>query len=378
MQRCWLLIAVVVLGACDKKPEPPPSVDQPVVAPKPTGPSVTPVKTESVAYVVPKPDTKWWGEVNMSCYRAAMSLTGKTSATEAFEKISPTVKDAMAAGDIDIGRDLAAIGAMDCGGTPCLYVAATLPHPEKMAEVLSKLLPNMPQKTVANGHYTIDTPGMQGTRVIHVRVVPLSWTAKPAGDAWNVEAARATHVVFIGGVDGKNQDVDPLPLLADPRSALASVADAETVVGDAHSRCIVGRVGPTEFQPGYQLDRARFALAAPAGKGDPLMTLIDSQRTLDFTVELDLTPAAKEADVKNWIKAGRQWMSNIGAPMRQQFAGNPMLDVYFDMFALLGDRGFAYELKGKSLRFTWRTDRVPAKELAALEKRFEAVMGTTP
>ncbi|MBA3502006.1 MAG: hypothetical protein M4D80_16795 [Myxococcota bacterium] len=380
MQRSWVLIAVVVLGACDKKeaPKPVPPVEKPVVAPKITGPSVTPIKTESVAFVVPKADTKWWGEVNMSCYRAAMSLTGKTSASEAFEKISPTVKEAMAAGDIDIGRDLAAIGAMDCGDTPCLYVAATIPKPEKMAEVLGKLLPNMPQKTVANGHYTIDTPGTRGTRTIHIRVVPLQWTAKPAGDAWNVEAARATHVVFIGGVDGKNVDVDPLTLLADPQAAFANVKDAEGVVGDAHGRCILGRVGPTDFQPGYKLDRARFALAAPAGRDDALMALLDSKRTLDMNVELVLTPAPEQADVEKWVKQGRSWMSNIAGPVRVQFAGNPMLDVYFDMLALLGERGFTYLVKDKSLTFSWRTDRVPAKDLDALERRFQALMGTTP
>ena len=374
MQRCWVLIAVVVLGACDKKREAPPP-PPPVVAPKITGPSVTPVKTESVAFVVPKPDTTWWGEANMSCYRAAMSLTGTRSAGEAFEKLSPTVKDAMAIAGVDLGRDLAAIGAFDCGDTPCLYVAAAIAKPERMADALKALLPNMPQKTVADGHYTIDTPGSRGTRVINIRVVPLQWTAEPAGDAWNTEVARATHVVFIGGVDGKNVDVDPLTKLADPQAALANVKDAESVVGDAHGRCILGRVGPTDFQPGYQLERARFALAAPSGQGDALMGLLDSKRTLDFTVELDLSPPAKDADVKKWVQQGRTWMGGIAAPIRGQFAGNPMLDVYFDMLALLGERGFAYELKGKSLRFTWRTDRVPRNDLDALEKRFQAVMG---
>lgn len=381
MQRRWLLIAVMALGACDKKreaPAPVPPVEKPVVPPKITGPSVTPVKTESVAFVVPKPDTKWWGESNMSCYRAAMSLTGTRTAGEAFEKLSPTVKDAMAIADVELGRDLAAIGGFDCGDTPCLYVAAAIAKPEKMAEVLKTLLPNMPQKTIADGHYTIDTPGSRGTRVIHIRVLPLSWTAKPTGDAWNTEAARATHVVFIGGVDGKNVDVDPLTKLADPETALASVKDAEAVVGDARGRCIVGRVGATDFQPGYKLDRARFALAAPSGQGDPLMGLLDSKRTLDFTVELELSPPAKEADVKKWIQQGRMWMGGLAAPIRGQFAGNPVLDVYFDMLALLGERGFAHELKGKSLRFTWRTDRVPRKDLDALEQRFQAVLGTEP
>jgi hypothetical protein len=150
------------------------------------------------------------------------------------------------------------------------------------------------------------------------------------------------------------------------------------VLGDARDRCIVGRVGPTDFQPGFKLDRARFAMAAPSGKGDPLMALLDSQRTLDLTVELTLSPAAKDADAKKWIAQGRAWMGNIAAPIRAQFAGNPMLDVYLDMLALLGERGFKYELKDKALRFSWRTDRVPATDLDALEKRFQAMMGSQP
>ena len=375
MQRTLVLIALALVACDKKKAEPVPTPEKPEVAPKPakiTGPSVTPVKTESVAFVVPKADTKWWGEMNFSCYRAAMSLTGTRTAGEAFEKLSPTVPAAMAAGGIDLGRDLAAMGGMDCGGTPCLYVAATLEHPEKMAEVLSKLLPNMPQKTVANGHYTIDTPGLKGTRVIHVHVVPLQWTQKPAGDAWNTDAARATHAVFITGVDGKNADVDPLTFL-DPKPE--TVKDSEAVIADAHGRCLVGRVGPTDFQPGYKLERARFALAAPPGKGDPLMGLLQSQRTLDLTVELQLAPPPKESDVKKWIKAGRGWMANIAGPIRMQFAGNPMTDVYFDLLSLLGERGFKSEIKGNALRLSWRTDRVPKSELDALGSRIEAMSG---
>lgn len=377
MQRTCVLIALALV-ACKKSEPPPPVAEKPEAAPKLPkidGPSITPVKTESVAFVVPKADTQWWGEMNFSCYRAAMSLTGTRTAGEAFEKLSPTVPSAMAAGGIDLGRDLAAMGGMDCGGTPCLYVAATLAQPDKMPEVLSKLLPNMPQKTVGKGHYTIDTPGLKGTRVIHVHVVPLQWTAKPAGDAWNDEAARATHAVFIVGVDGKNLDVDPLKFL-DPKPE--TVKDAEAVIADAHSRCLVGRVGPTDFQPGYKLERARFALAAPTGKGDPLMGLLSSQRTLDFTVELQLAPPPKEADVKKWIQAGRQWMANIAGPIRMQFAGNPMLDVYFNMLSVLGERGFKSEIKGNALRLSWRTDRVPKAELDALAKQFEAMMGTQP
>jgi hypothetical protein len=314
--------------------------------------------------------------MHFSCYRAAMSLTGTRTAGEAFEKLSPTVPSAMKVAGVDLGRDLAALGAFDCGDTPCLYAVAAIAQPEKMPELLATLLPGVPQKTVAPGHYTLDTKGMRGTRTIHVRVVPLQWTAMPGGDAWNTEAGKATHVVFIGGVDGKNVDVDPLTRLADAATAKANVEDAEAVLADKRGRCILGRVGATDFQPGYKLDRARFALAAPAaGKSDALMSMLQSNRTIELVVELFLTPAAKDADVKKWIAQGRAWMSRTAAPVRMQFAGNPMLDVFLDMAALLGDRGFKYELKDKSLRFTWRTDRVPRSELEAIEQRLQAAMG---
>jgi hypothetical protein len=384
MRRSLLLLSLVLVVGCKKKqdeahqsptPEAKPRKDDGPAPKKIDGPAVTPVKSESVAFVVPKADAKWWGEMNFSCYRSAMSLTGTKTAGEAFEKLSPNVIPAMAKADIDLGRDMAAMGAFDCGGSPCLYVAATLTKPEKMPDVLATLLPATQPKTVSPGHYTLDTPGMHGTRTIHVRVVPIQWAAAPTGDSWNTEAGRATHVVFIGGVDGKNADVDPLTALADAQSAPGVVKDAEAVLGDAHSRCILGRVGPNDFQPGFKLDRARYALAAPSGKGDPLMKLLDSSRTVELTVELFLTPAPKDADVKKWISQGRAYLANIATPLKMQFAGNPMLDVYFDMLSLLGDRGFQYELKDKSLRFTWRTDRVPASDLMALEARFQALQG---
>jgi hypothetical protein len=377
----WILVVLVVLGCSKRKDAPRPVEKTPEtkaeVAPKPVkkidGPSVSPVTTRSVAFVVPSETANWWGEMNFSCYRAAMSLTGTRTAGEAFEKLSPTVPSAMASAGIDLGRDMAAIGGFDCGGTPCLYVAAALAQPEKMPDVLAKLLPGTPQKTVAPGHYTIDTKGMTGTRTIHIRVVPIQWSAVPDGDAWNTEAGRATHIVFIVGVDGKNLDIDPVAKLADAAKAAEIVKDVEGVLGDNHARCILGRVGATDFQPGFKLERARFALAAPSGQGDALMKMIGSQRTVELVVEMVLSPAAKDSNVKGWIQKGRTAVAASAAPVRMQFAGNPILDVFIDMIAILADRGFKYEVKDKAVRFTWRTDRVPASEMAEIEKRYQAV-----
>lgn len=337
---------------------------------------MTPTTSSSITFVTPKA-AAWWGELDFACYRAVMSLTGTRTAGEAFEKLSPTVPEAMAAGGIDLGRDLAGIGMFECNGSPCLYVAAALAHPEKMGDVLGKLLPGVTPKVVAPDHYALDTKGTNGVRTIHVRVVPLDWSAaKIPTDAWSQQGAKASHVLFIGGVDGKNVDVDPLTLLADAPTAAANVKEAESVLADPRGRCMAGLVGKRDFQPGYTLERARFAMAAPpADKPDPMMQLLASQKTLDIEVVLDLSPAPKEADASQWITMGKLFMSNIGQNVRAQFAGQgEMMDVYFDMLSLIGLRAFEHSVKGSSLRLSWRTDRIPKSDLDTLESRLQTLL----
>lgn len=343
------------------------------------GPSVTPVITNGVTFVTPKA-AGWWAELNFSCYRAVMSLTGTKTAGEAFEKLSPTVPDAMRVAGIDLGRDLAALGAFDCGGSPCIYVAAAVAQPAKFGELLKTLLPASPPIQVATNHYKLETPGMNGTRTIHIRVVPIAWTTPAPSDVWSQQAARATHVVFIGGIDGKNVDLDPLASLADAATGLARVQDAEGVVANANGRCMVGLVGPREFQPGYKVDRARFAMAAPPGQqGDALMTLLGSTRTLGVEIELVLSPAPTASDVKSWIADGRTYLAAIGQNVKSSFAGQgPMVEIYFDMISLIGTRAFEHSVAGKSLRFSWRTDRIPESDLTALERRLGAALGAPP
>ena len=387
-----LVLSTCVLVACKGKERPPgepaptsptpttPTTPAPAKA-KPDGPAITPAISNSVTFVVPK-SASWWGEFQFSCYRAVMSLTGKNSPGEAFERISPTVPEAMRAGGIDLGRDLAGMGMFECGGSPCIYIAATLEHPEKMKDVLDKLIPNVASKTVAPNHYTLGTASTvnpSGTRTIHVRVVPLDWSAtKAPDDAWSKEAARATHVIFIGGVDGRDNDVDPLTLLADAQTAAANVKEAESVLGgETRNRCMLGLVAAREFQPGVKLTRGRFAMAAPpAAKADAMMAMLDSKKTLDVEVELVLAPPPTEAKAKEWIGTGRMFMSGIGANVRGQFTGQgEAMDVYFDLLSLIGEKAFAHSIKDSSLRFSWRTDRIPKADLQTLEKRFEGMFG---
>jgi hypothetical protein len=374
------------LLACKGKERPPGDPPAPPTAPvaptkaKPSGPAITPVISNSVTFVVPK-STSWWGEFQFACYRAVMSLTGKRDAGDAFDNLSPTVPEAMRAGGIDLGRDLAGMGMFECGGSPCIYVAATLAQPEKMKDVLDKLIPGTTATVVAPGHYTLGTASTvnpSGTRTIHVRVVPLDWSAtKVPDDAWSKEAARATHVVFIGGVDGKDNDVDPMTLLADAATGAAHVKDAESVLGgETRNRCMAGIVGPRDFQPGFKLERALFAMAAPpAAKPDAMMTMLESQKTLDVEVDLQLAPAPTNAKAQEWIRMGKMFLGGIGANVRGQFAGqDDAMNVYFDMLSLIGEKAFSHAVKGSSLRFSWRTDRIPKSDLQALETRLQSVL----
>ena len=377
-----VLVVVLALVAC-KKSETSGTTGSDGVAPaklpppkKIDGPSVGPVVTNSVTFVTPKA-AAWWGEMNFACYRAVMSLSGTKTPGEAFEKLSPTVVPAMTAGGIDLGRDLAAIGGYDCGGSPCMYVAANLAHPEKMGEVLKILAPGTPPKDLGKGHYQLETPGANGPRTIHIRVVPIQWAGDLPTDKWSQESGKATHVVFIGGIDGKNADLDPLASLADQATGLAKVKDTEAVLADTHGRCIIGAVGPRDFLPGFKIEKARFAVGAPeTAEADALMKLMGSKRSMDVQVELALSPAPTATDVEGWITMGKMYLGNMGESVRGQFAGQGgLMDIYFDMITIIGTKAFRHDLKGNAVRVSWRTDRVPQADLSDLERRLEAAVG---
>jgi hypothetical protein len=391
MRGSLLLIAsLAVVSACkDKRPEVTPgptgsgsgthddlsasAVDRPKV--KIDGPSVAPVITSSITFAVPK-DAPWWGEMAFACYAAAINLQPGNSPASAFTQISPAVAPALAAADIDLDKDLQAIGLWGCGEAACFYTALTLRHPEKIPLMFAQLVPGAPPKEVGKSHWTIAAPGAQGPRTIHIQAVPIAWPDKLPSDSWSRDAARATHLVFVTGLFGKSTEIDPLTALADAPTATAKVTDVESVLHDAHGRCMIGAVGKREFKKGFGLDRARFALAAPEGKGDALTQLLGSIRTLDLEIELTLTPAVTEATVQKWIGEARAWMSTTMAPVRAQFAAQgAMVDVMFDLAGLLGERGFKHTIQDKALGLSWRTDRVPEAELMSYESKLQAAMG---
>lgn len=393
MKRGWVLVGLLaVVGCKDKAKNAPPSpVEKSVkeaAAPverapaKIDGPAVTPVITNSITFFVPKNAT-WWGEMAFSCYAAAIRLQAGANPAEAFTKVSPAIEPALRMADIDLNTDMQAIGLFGCGDGPCAYIALTLRDPNKLGTMLGSIIPGTEAKSVGKLSWTLEAPGANGPRTIHVQAVPIQWPAKTPGDIWSREAAKATHVVFLSGLFGKTTELaDALTSAADAQSAAAKVADIESLVGGAGGRCVFGEVGKREFQPGYQLDRARFAMVAPEGKGDPLTSLLGSLRTLDLEIDLVLSPAANEAKVTDWIKQARAWTRATMEPVRMQFAGQgPIVDVMFEVGGLLGKSGFRHTLKDKSLLLSFRTDRITAAELASVETKLESAMkdmGYTP
>jgi hypothetical protein len=385
--RTWgvaLAIAGVIASGCGKaKDRPRVSAEDPadqvapaVPAPKIAGPSITPTITSSITFVAPKTATTW-AEMSFPCYRAAIELQPGGSASDAFYKVSPLFEPALRAADIDLDRDVAAIGGWSCGEGPCFYLALTMRHPERVPDML-RVIPNVTPREVGPGHYTFDAPGPKGTRAIHVQVVPIQWGAALPTDAWSQEMAKATHVMFVGGLFGTGGSFDPLAAIADPRAAPARVADAEGLLADRRERCVVGTIGPNAFKPGFQLERARFAMGAPSGAGDPLTRLIGSTRSLAIEVELTVSPAPTAADVTRWIDEARAWVATTADPIRAQLAGNgPIVDAYFDMFRLIATRGFTHRVDGKSIVLSWRTDRIGEGDIAAVNHELEAATGTT-
>ena len=338
------------------------------------GPSVAPVITGSITFVVPKTAT-WWGEMAFPCYAAAINLEPGQSVATPFTQLSPTVAPAMAAAGIDLEHDIAAVGAWGAADEPTFYIAVNFQHPDRLRAMLEALAPGAPLKEVSKTHYVLSTAGAAGDREIHVMLVPIAWPAKIPADKWSAEAGKATHIVFFGGLFGKGTQVDPLAQLADAATAPAKVKDTEAVLTDARGRCITGYVHQTDFQPGYKLDHARFGFAGPEGQGDPLTNLLGSHRTLELAVELTLSPAPTDATVKGWIDQAKAWVSTTVEPIKMQFAGQgPAVDVLFDLAGLLGNKGFKYTLKDKVLTLTWRTDRIPQSDLTSYEKRLEAAL----
>lgn len=368
MKRIWVVLAAVAACKSDKAPEP-----GPAVAPKPTkahvAGTIAPIVTKSVTFFAPK-DVPWWGEMSYACYAAAIRLQPGQLPSAAFTQVSPLIAPSLAAADIDLDRDVAAIGAFGCGDGFCMYSALELRHPEKLPAMLSTMLPGAKQTQISPLHYTVVAPGPKGDRTIHFNAVPIGWDTPAPSDPWSKDAAHATHLLVISGLFGDDTVFDPL---AAAEGGLARVQDVEGVVTDPGGMCMRARVGKRDFQPGYKLDHARFAMALPDGASDPLMKLVGSTRTMDVEVELALDPAPTEAVAQKWIDEAGAWITSTMDPVRASFAGQgAIVDAMFDVGKLVGTKGFTHTIKGNSLDLSWKTSRISSNDLATVESKLSA------
>jgi hypothetical protein len=387
MRAAWVALVVAGLLGCKDKPQNAPGSggagaatagladEVPVTI---TGPSVAPVITNSVTFFVPR-DAPWWGEVAFACYAAAITLQPGSRPSQAFTQISPAVEPALRIADIDLDKDVSALGAWGCGEGACMYMALDLRSPDKLRDMLAQFVPGQQPKDLGPHHWSIDAPGAHGPRVIQLRAVPIAWPAKVPTHGWSRDAARATHILFLTGLFDETSQVDGLAAGADSKVANARVIEIESIVGDPRGRCLLGYVNERLFQPGYQLERARFILAAPEDKGDPLTQLFGSRRTLDLEVELLLDPPPSAATVQSWIVAAGAWVSNIADSVHAGFSGQgPIVEAVFDIGALLGKRSFRHTLKDKSLTLSFRSDRIASAELVTIESRLQTAMKAQP
>jgi hypothetical protein len=389
----FVIAVAAALGACGKgkdgndtadkhagddpsaaPPSAPALVTKPVV--KIDGPSVTPVITSSITFATTA--TTSWGEMSAACYRAATALApGQTIASMIGAK-SPALLDALRTASIDPDRDLEAMGAFDCAGSPCMYFAAHLEKPSAMMGIIPAIVPGTTMVERGAGHYVGSVQGVDGTREVHLVVLPIQWPAQTPGDAWSQEETRATHLIVFGGVNGKDTKLDVLGALASGAAAHDRVVSIEKLLPDARARCVIGAIGATDFKPGFQLTGARFALAAPAGKSDPVMQLVGANRTADLEINLALSPTPAKADVDRWISDAHAWVHNIAGPIELQFGGSPMISALADLASIIADKGFKYTIGDSGLLLSWRTDRIAADDVSTLVNRFAAAAGVTP
>src|SRR5688572_31273973 len=193
MKRAWVVLVAVGVIGCKDKENPPRRVsdaeravarEKALQQPNIAGPNVTPVITNSITFFVAK-DAAWWGEMAFGCYAGAIMLQPGNKPSDTFTKISPMVEPALRAADIDLDKDLHAIGGWGCGDGACIYIALELRDPNKLKDMLAQVVPGQQPKELAKHHWSIQAPGAQGMRNIQFRAVPIAWPAKLPTDIWS-------------------------------------------------------------------------------------------------------------------------------------------------------------------------------------------------
>lgn len=386
MTNTWLVLlgAFVCATACDKKAsqggEDKSAAEQPAPArDKPAGPSLPALHSPGgVTFAVGKGEA-WWFSVSFACYKAAIGLSPGSDVGAAFAQF-PRLVPALQAGGLDLDSDVASLGGFDCGGELCAYAAVDLGDPAKLSEMVEVFAGEPAAVTqVAPHHFSFPVEGASPPRTLHVFGYAIDWSeaGTASDDPWAKAATDASHLILFYGVSEGGAVIDPAAHVAGAAEAKKRVGELEDMIEGQGGRCVAGELGERDFLDGFELDRARFVLAAPRGEGDALTRLMGSDRSLELRAHLTLSPKPTEAQAEAWVSQGRSWFTATIGEVRPALVAQSgeAANIIIDIMQLLIERGFSHQLDDNVLELSWQTRRVPASDLVSFESRLQQVLG---
>jgi hypothetical protein len=350
-------------------------------SPAPVLPTVAPsanrlqpfLTSGGVSFMVPK--RGWWVNFNTVCLREMerASPSGVT-ALQMAEASMPQLFAALRAQDVELRDDLQAMGAYRCGDEVCMYGVLRLPHPDRLHEVLNGIPGFTAKKKIDAAHYVVTTAlPTGGERRVHLRWVPLDWSAVSAAStkASLADAQRkATHLVLLYGVNPGQPEPDPFADLASPVDAAAKVAAVEKLAAPPTDRCLVGEAGELDERglSDMRLRGAQFVVAAPPrGDRDAAARALGYDRSLDIEVVLTVEGKPTQADAARWVEAGKLWVSSSLGPATSMLEG-AFGGKLGDARALL-EAAFTYRVEGNRVHMSLGTRNIPESAIAGLGAR---------
>jgi hypothetical protein len=280
-----------------------------------------------LSFVVPK--RGWWVNFNAVCLRdIERANPGGVTALQMFEAKLPELFTKLRAQGVELHDDLQAMGGYRCGQEICIYAAVRLPHPDRFANVLDGIPGSFGKTKIDAAHYAVTVPlPAGGDRKLHVRWVPLDWSAVPSASTTSLADAQraATHLVLLYGVNAGQAEPDPFAGLASPIEAAAKVSAVERLAEPASDRCLVGETGDLDERglSDMRLRGARFVVAAPPRQDhDVAARTLGYQRSVDIEVALTVEGKPSQADATRWVAAGKQWVSESLGPAMGMLAGS--------------------------------------------------------
>jgi len=375
-----LATVVVAAPACKQKDKTPPgsasagSGSAVASAPKHHTPpppakagTIKPIATDhTLAIAVGKTPT--WVEGDFACYQAGIGFDPNAHTIDTFAQIKPDLPAALGAAHFDLEHDLLAIGGMSCPSDMCIYAAVKLSGNDQGKQLLDGLMPGQIEQ-VADGHYVAKIQGPTGPRAIHIQLIPLDWAGVDVPDDSRAQRLRtATHVMFVSAAPADKPVPDPFTLLAAPDEATTRLEKLEALASDPRGRCVVGEIAKSAgFQPGYDLEGARFVvLNPPRTDDDELAKIMSAQHGLDVEVALDLSKAPTRAEVDGWVAQARTWFDGVVA----QTPAPPQLATMLRVFV---ESAFSYKIDDHRVVMSWKTDRIPRAQLEAIDSQLSGM-----